>query len=1145
MQVILNNESWSVRRSRATAVRRGAALPIPAAFLAAGVTVEEVLEVSPPATVRRGGEAPVIDLTVVPGANTACAIAARHPSGALTFHFGEAATSAATPPRRGGARRASTPAAPALRFRVVSRDAGEAAPAAAAGAGARRGFLEKAVKVIVLRIANRLIDAALPHLVLAFEKRSWAKRKLSEGWFHVTRETLAAGALLPGVPQPGAGPTLLFLHGTFSHAVGAFAALADTDFFTRVAPRYGDRIYAFNHFTLSRTPEENARALLAALPASPQTFDVITHSRGGLVLRNLVERPEVFGESASRFTLGHGILVGVPNDGTPLATPQRWEETVGWIANILEVLPTNPWTTAAEWVAEALVWLAWRASGGCPGLHAMDSGGELVATLQRPPGPPTGGFSALVANYHPDANLARRMLDIGVDQFFASANDLVTPTEGGWRTDRDGSSHVARERIGCFGPGGNLPGSDVQHLNFFSQRETVEFLVRALAGEPQGLPPVDPTRPLPDRRFRSAAPATAAAPAGLAHFLTPTLAPALTGRAGTMAAGALAGAPFVGTDVFHLMVLPPATAASPDKPGRAPSQLLAMYRGARVLQPFETSGGAAGQRFRKIIAMNERIRTYVNGGDATLPSDDELLAFGEVMFETLFPTEIRRLYDVARSDERVTRLNVIFTSMIPWIADKPWEFAFDRARGAFLATEEIQFVRNVLTAVPAQNITPRAGALRILVVVAQPFGQAPLSVAEEEAVIRRGFEPLIEAGLVQIDVLAKATPASLHGYLDTAKFDVVHFIGHGEFDPKTNRGYLLFEDSRGAATRVDDRSLREIFCQRDIRLVFLNACETGQGGRADFNRGVAPALVAGGVPVVVANQYKVLDLSATTFAQHLYWALAQGMSIGKAARESRIAVNYSLSGESIDWAVPVVYARDPTQRLCQAAGADAKPAVAPQTTRRARRNTARHARRVAVWDVDHIFPDLESTLSRMSAAQTTFGFLPVDLSVPLGTWRLTGADTGDGKATYLNADQVARRLRNKVPELGVDFLACVTRHRLHSEAENEIYAWWDTAARVMLFSTKGYPLPPSGPETDRAIANALVGALAAVLSDVDYHDKGDRHCPLYYNPDRLYERLVDRLEFDAGCRRQLRRAAAAELPALDTLLGLFHEGLKP
>ncbi|WP_414664929.1 DUF7379 domain-containing protein [Horticoccus sp. 23ND18S-11] len=1134
MQATLNNDLWSLKRTGPAATRRGAAAVFPNEFLAPGVTVDDVLEATPTSAVRRGGDAPEIDLSITPDPGATCVIAVRHPSGALTFHFGE--TAAAAAPRR-GVRRAA--AATVLRFRIQTR--ADPTPAPATGAKpTRRGLIAKALKIVVLKIVTKLVDTFLPRLVLPFEERVWKKRGLTEGWFKVTRETLASGALVPAVPQPSQGRTLLLLHGTFSDAKGAFDALAQSDFFARIAPLYGDRVYAFNHFTLARTPEENARMLLEALPDAPQTFDVITHSRGGLVLRNLVEQRATLGETSRRFVLGHGILVGVPNDGTQLATPKRWEGTVGWVANLLELMPTNPWTTAAEWIAEALVWLSWRVTGACPGLHAMDTNGALVAALQQPPGPPAGAYSALVANYHPAGNIALRMADVGVDAFFGCSNDLVTPTEGGWRIDRDGAVHVAAERIGCFGPGGNLAGAEVQHLNFFSQPATVDFLVHALAREAQGLHAIDPTRPLPDRRFRSATDAaTAPAPTAISgiNLLAPTPAPATRLSAATAPVALL-------TDTFHLMVLPPASAQDPNQPGRAPAQLLAMYRGARVLQTFPTSGGDAGKRFQAIIAMNERIRKYVNGGDgATLPSDDDLLRFGEVLFDTLFPTEVRRLYDVARSDERTNRLNVIFTSMISWIADKPWEFAFDRARGAFLATEEIQFVRNVLTGVPAQLIEPRSDRLRILVVVAQPFGSAPLSTAEEEAVIRRGFEPLIDAGLVEIEVLAKATPASLHGYLDTGHFDVVHFIGHGEFDVETNRGYLLFEDGRGAATKVDDRSLREIFCQRNIRLVFLNACETGQGGRADFNRGVAPALVAGGVPVVVANQYKVLDISATTFAQHLYWALAQGMTVGKAARESRIAVNYSLAGESIDWAVPVVYARDPGMRLCTPVAADAKPTTAPQTTKRARRTTAQHASRVAVWDVDHMFPELESTLTKMSAAQDRFGFLLVDVSAPLGTWQMSGTD--GNKTTYLHADRVARRLRNKVRELGVDYLACVTRHRMQSADDKNLYAWWDEASPVMLFSTAGFPLPPSGPETDRAIASALVGTLASLLGDIDYHEKGDHRCPLFYNPARLYEHLIDRLRFDVPCRRHLRKAIPKELPALETLLGLFHDSARP
>ncbi len=145
--------------------------------------------------------------------------------------------------------------------------------------------------------------------------------------------------------------------------------------------------------------------------------------------------------------------------------------------------------------------------------------------------------------------------------------------------------------------------------------------------------------------------------------------------------------------------------------------------------------------------MHERIKAYTNREQGTLPADAELIAFGTDLFETLFQGDVRRLYDEARSRQHGRKLDFVFTSMVSWIAEKPWEFAYDASRRSFLATEDIHFVRNVLTAIPADVIPPRAGPLRILVASAQPAGFGRLSVEQELEVIRRGFDPLIDAGL--------------------------------------------------------------------------------------------------------------------------------------------------------------------------------------------------------------------------------------------------------------------------------------------------------------------------------------------------------------------------------------------------------------
>src|SRR5437773_12560341 len=83
----------------------------------------------------------------------------------------------------------------------------------------------------------------------------------------------------------------------------------------------------------------------------------------------------------------------------------------------------------------------------------------------------------LAANFSPDDRVWMRLLDLGIDSFFAQPNDLVVPTAGGWHIDKGVNSYVPPERIGCFGAGGNLADSvPVHQLNFFQQPDSAAFI---------------------------------------------------------------------------------------------------------------------------------------------------------------------------------------------------------------------------------------------------------------------------------------------------------------------------------------------------------------------------------------------------------------------------------------------------------------------------------------------------------------------------------------------------------------------------------------------------------------------------------------------------------------------------------------------
>jgi hypothetical protein len=1113
--------SWSLKVT-ARARRRGS-VPAEDAFVAALTKtggLAAVTSASLASSDRRGAVSDAVaDLEIDAAPDEALVLVARHPSGALTFH-------PPLPSLRRGRRGA-------VRFSVRSQSP-----------TGRRGVLGAAVAVVVLKVVGALAGKLLPQAVGLWERAAWRRKGLVQGLLRVTPETLpgrltnlATSADFVAPP----GRNLLLIHGTFSHAEGAFGGLVTTrgtdgrTLFDALAGSYGSHVFAFNHLTVSQSPAQNARDLLAGLPQQRLVFDVVTHSRGGLVLRELVEG----GSPAPGFELGHAVLVAAPNQGTPLADTERWERLLGYWANLADLFPGGPVVLAVEFVAAGLSWLARHATLSLPGLEAMRPKGEAVARLQGEPLPRGDAYSALLANTEPQGALLARLLDAGIDAFFATANDLVVPSRGSWVVDAQ-VDRIPGSRIGCYGPGGNLTpavAETVHHLNYFGEPATVDFLVRALSRQPQPLRAVDPTRDLPYRLgggYRGA-PGAPAARVAVPAVAVPTAA------ASVVAPAPLLSGPPSADNVLQLLLV---------EAGRGHAQLVASFRNARVVEAFPLSG----QRWKEIIGVDRAIRDYIDGDPKrpSLPSEKELLRFGSRLFDTLFPPLVRRLYDEARALRGANRLDIVLTAQVvgrqgevagDWIAGIPWEFAYDSVRRTYLATEEINFVRNVRTAIPAEEGERQTGPLSILVAIAQPLGAGQLSADEETQLVRRAFADLEKAGLATITVVRAATPEILHRHLQVGHWDVLHFIGHGEYDRKQDRGFLLFEDGAGGAQPIDAESIRQIVAHRGVRLVFLNACETGTGGRSDFNRGVAPKLVAAGVPAVVANQYSVLDVSAASFAQHFYWALAQGRSVGDAAREARIGVNYGIHGESIDWAVPVVYARNPLEGLTRPA--PQAQLVALDSLMKARQQVRRRATgrlRVALWDVNQAVPALEAIAGRLNSVQSAYQFEVMDLPAPQGTWRRLRREDGAG---LLHGGQMRERLRFKPRELGVSHLFCITSFRLGDDDTDDLYIWDELAdpshsdsERISLFSLHEWSarLQPPGTTLQRAVANAL----ASCLANIQEHKRGPKNCPLYYNANRRTDTIAGRLKFEPSCRKRVREAGSKEgLQALEAILRAF------
>ncbi len=95
---------------------------------------------------------------------------------------------------------------------------------------------------------------------------------------------LAADESIPA----GHGPVLVFLHGTASSCAGSFGKLWAADNAegrsarASLQRRYGERVYALEHLSLTESPIANALALAERIEAGAE-LHLVSHSRGGMV----------------------------------------------------------------------------------------------------------------------------------------------------------------------------------------------------------------------------------------------------------------------------------------------------------------------------------------------------------------------------------------------------------------------------------------------------------------------------------------------------------------------------------------------------------------------------------------------------------------------------------------------------------------------------------------------------------------------------------------------------------------------------------------------------------------------------------------------------------------------------------------------
>lgn len=307
---------------------------------------------------------------------------------------------------------------------------------------------------------------------------------------------------LPDDRQPR---LLLMIHGTFSSTTGAFAALGATDFgraFLQQAIDSYDAVLGFDHRTLSVDPLENAEEILESLgdlnTDLPVVVDAVAHSRGGLVVRSLVEH--LLPASDLDIRVGRAVFVACTNAGTELANSENWHRLIDLYTNIaigsakalsLAVPAATPTTAIVGGLLKGLaVFVKAMATTTLDeaqvlGLAAMSPDGQFIQQINRTqPGQPDPGvvdYYAIVADFEPDlagegalpSKLLKAMADGAVDQLMGEENDLVVNVRSMVTIDPHRNGFVSS--VFDYGSTGHI-----YHGNYFHHEGTTKSLQRWL-----------------------------------------------------------------------------------------------------------------------------------------------------------------------------------------------------------------------------------------------------------------------------------------------------------------------------------------------------------------------------------------------------------------------------------------------------------------------------------------------------------------------------------------------------------------------------------------------------------------------------------------------------------------------------------------
>ncbi|MCY7323573.1 MAG: CHAT domain-containing protein, partial [Phormidesmis sp. CAN_BIN36] len=157
----------------------------------------------------------------------------------------------------------------------------------------------------------------------------------------------------------------------------------------------------------------------------------------------------------------------------------------------------------------------------------------------------------------------------------------------------------------------------------------------------------------------------------------------------------------------------------------------------------------------------------------------------------------------------------------------------------------------------------------------------------------------------QVDVLLQPTPADLIEKLETDRYNVLFYAGHGE--PAPDGGLLFLQPDMA----INGTELAQVLTRCRVKLAVFNSCWGAQPDEQNYQAiprsSLAEVLLHHGVPAVLAMREPITDQEALSFIQAFAQALADRMPIDQAVAVARQHLLTLFKFNQQAWTLPVLY----------------------------------------------------------------------------------------------------------------------------------------------------------------------------------------------------------------------------------------------